>query len=216
MSEPYDINRLKDLSDGDLALQAENVADNLEDHPAFKDQTIPPCIPGPAQIRQDASQVKQASTAARLDPSKEPERQAARDKMIQSIRFSCQYVVMYATHENDPSHLDTVGVERAHRAVRNTSVKHPDKFSKVKVSHGDKSGAIKMYVNKWEGKGSVEVQICYGDPSSEDSWQLLKIGHYCHITHEGLEPARRAYFRARLLNEAGIGPWSDVVELIII
>ncbi|WP_224983844.1 fibronectin type III domain-containing protein [Geomonas agri] len=216
MPELFDIPSLKDLSDGDLALHGENIAENLEEHPAFKFQTLPPCIPGPSQIRQDATLVKQTSTAARLDPSKEPERQAARDKMIQSIRFSCQYVVMYATHENDPSHLDTVGVPRAHRAVRNTTAKLPEKFSKVKVSHGDKSGAIKIYVNKWEGKGSVEVQICYGDPGSEGSWQLLKIAHYCHIAHEGLEPARRAYFRARLLNEAGVGPWSDAVELIII
>ncbi|QWV97208.1 fibronectin type III domain-containing protein [Geomonas nitrogeniifigens] len=216
MSEPFDIPGLRDLSDGDLALQGEAVADLLDEHAAFKDQTLPACIPGPTQIRQDAHQVKQTSTAARLDPSKEPARQAAREKMIQSIKFSCQYVVMYSTHTNNPYLLDTVGVNRVHKAPRSTVIKLPQKFNKVKISHGDKSGAVKIYVNSWEGKGSVVVQVCYGDPSLEESWQQLKMSHYCHFTVEGLEPARRAYFRVRLMNDAGVGPWSEVMELIII
>ncbi|MGE5463042.1 MAG: hypothetical protein ACM3PS_06795 [Syntrophothermus sp.] len=78
MSEAYDIQKLKDLSDGDLVLRAETVADLMEDHEAFKDQTIPTCIPGPDQIREVAQQVKQKSNLARQDPTKEHERQAAR------------------------------------------------------------------------------------------------------------------------------------------
>lgn len=216
MSEPFDFTGLRDLSDGDLALCGETLADHLEEHPAYKGQDVVICIPGPVVLREHSQQVKQASNAARQDPSKEPLRLAARDRMIQSIKFSCQYVVMYATHTNDPSLLDGIPVNRTHKAPRTTTVKLPKKFDKFRVSHGDKSGAVKAYVNSWEGKGSVDTQVSYGDPASEESWQALKMSHYCHFAVEGLEPARRAYFRARLMNDAGIGPWSEVVELIII
>lgn len=216
MSEPYDIQGLKELGDGDLAFQGETIADRMEDHEAFRDQNIPPCIPGPAQIRENAQQVKQTSSAARLDPSKEPERRAAREKMIQSIKFSCQYVVMYSEHTGNPGLLDTIGVDRAQRAIRNTAVKQPKSLDRFTVTHGKDSGTVKGHVSSWEGKGSVELQICYGNPGLEESWQPLKIAHYCHFTVEGLEPARRAYFRARLLRDPSVGPWSETVELIII
>ncbi len=217
MSEIFDIPGLKDLSDGELAVQAENVADHLEEHEAYKETSRPDCIPGPGQIREQAQEVKRTSQAARQDPSKEPENQAAREKVIQSIRFSCQYVVMYSTHTNKPSLLDNVGVEKFQKTHRSTGVKVPDKpFKKFKVTHGEKSGSVKITVNSWDGKGSVQVHICYGDPTQEDAWQPLQQSHYCHFTRDGLEPARRAYFRARLLNDAGIGPWTDTVELIII
>ncbi|MBJ6798548.1 fibronectin type III domain-containing protein [Geomonas propionica] len=216
MSEPFDIAGLKELSDGDLALCGETLADHLEGHAAYKEQDVPKCIPGPGMLRDDSQQVKQASNAARQDPSKEPQRLEKREKMIQSIKFSCQYVVMYATHNNDPSHLDGVPVNRHQKAPRTTAVKLPKQFNKFKVSHGDKSGTIKIYVSSWEGKGSVELKVCYGDPALAESWQPLKISHYCHFTVEGLDPARRAYFRARLMTDAGVGPWSEVKELIII
>ena len=216
MSDTYDTQRLKDLSDGDLALEFETMADLMEEHLAFKDQNLSPCIPGPAQIRAHALEIKQTSTAAKLDTTKEPERLAAREKAVQSAKFSCQYVVMFSTHANDPSLLDNVGVERVRKATRSTAVKIPDKFKKFTVTHGKESGTVKVYVNSWEGKGSVEVQICYGDPSLQESWQTSKLFHSCHFTMKGLEPARRTYFRVRLLNDAGVGPWSDVVELIIL
>lgn len=216
MSEVYDTQKLKDLGDGDLALYGENIADRLEGHEAFKDQTIPACIPGPTRIREDAQQVKQTSTAARQDPSKEPERRAAREKMIQSIKFSCQYVVMYSAHTDNPGLLDTIGVDRAHRAPRTSAIKAITSFYKFTVTHGKEPGSIKVHVSSWDGKGSVDLQICFGNPGLEESWQPLKIAHRCNFTVEGLEPARRAYFRARLLKDAGVGPWSETVELIII
>ncbi|WP_129124930.1 fibronectin type III domain-containing protein [Geomonas oryzae] len=217
MSEIFNIPGLKSLSDGELAVQGENVADHLDEHEAFQEDVKPGCVPGGDQVRGEAQEVKRTSYAAKQDPTKEPECQAARDKLIQSIRFSSQYAVMYSVHVNKPSLLDTIGVDRVHKTPRATGVKVPNKkFDRFKVTHGKKSGTIKIYVNSWEGKGSVVVQICYGDPTQEDSWQHLKLSHYCHFTQEGLEPARRAYFRARLENDAGIGPWSDVVELIIL
>ena len=216
MSETYDIQRIKELSDGDLALQGETMADLMEKHPAFKDQILSPGIPGPAQIREIAQEVKQSSTAAKYDQTKEPWRVAAREKLLQSIKFSCQYVVMYSAHVNNPSLLDEIGVDRAHRAPRSSGVKMPKKFDKFSVTHGKKSGTVKIHVNSWEGKASVHVQVCYGDPALEESWQTIKMSHYCHSTLTGLEPARRLYFRARLQNDAGVGPWSDVVELIIL
>lgn len=216
MSDVYDIQRLKGLSDGDLALHLENMADRMEEHPAFKDQTLSPCVPGPVKIRGHAVEIKHASNAAKLDPSKEPELQEARERAIQSTRFTCNFVVMYATHVNEPGQLDTIGMERSHRSYRSSAIKPPKRFEKFTVGHGEESGTVKIYVNKWEGKGSVEVQMCTGDPSQADSWRTIQICHSCHIKLKGLEPAQRAYFRVRLINDAGNGPWSDVLELIII
>lgn len=216
MSDMYDIQRLRELGDGDLAFHLEDMADLMEEHRAFKDQNLPPCIPGPPKVREHAQEIKQVSTAAKHDQSKGPDIIAARESSIQSVRFICHYVEMFSAHVNDPSVLDTFGVARVHKAPRNTAVRVPKKFDKFTVSHGKESGTVKIYVNSWEGKGSVEVQICYGAPSLEESWQTFKTFHYCHMTLKGLEPARRAYFRVRLHNDAGVGPWSNVVELIII
>lgn len=216
MSDVYDIQRLKGLSDGDLALHFETMADLMEEHPAFKDQILSACVPGPVKIRGHSVEIKQASTAAKQDPSKEPELQDVREKAIQSAKFTCNFVVMYAAHVNDPGLLDTIGMERFHRSSRNMAVKPPKRFEKFTVAHGGESGTVKIYVNKWEGKGSVEVQMCTGDPSQAESWRTIQICHSCHIKLKGLEPAQRAYFRARLITDAGNGPWSDVLELIII
>lgn len=124
---------------------------------------------------------------------------------------------MYSTHTNNPSLLDNVGVDKFQKSHRSAGVRVPDKpFRKFKATHGKKSGSVKFTVNSWDGKGSVEVHICYGDPTQEDAWQPLPLSNYCNFTRDGLEPARRAYFRARLMNDAGIGPWTDIVELIII
>ena len=216
MSDVYDIQGLKGLSDGDLALHFETMADLMEEHPAFKDQILSPCVPGPVKIREHSVEIKQASIAAKQDPSKEPELQDAREKGIQSVKFTCNFVVMYATHVNEPGLLDTIGMERSHRSSRSTGVKPPKRFEKFTVGHGEESGTVKIYVNKWEGKGSVEVQMCTGDPPQAESWRTIQIGHSCHMKLKGLEPAQRAYFRVRLITDAGNGPWSDVLELIII
>lgn len=216
MSDVYDIQGLKGLSDGDLVFHLETMADLLEEHPAFKDQILSACIPGPVKIREHSVEIKQASTAAKQDPAKEPVRQEVREKAVQSVKFTCNYVAMYAAHANDPSLLDTIGMDRSHRSSRNMAVKPPKRFEKFTVAHGNESGTVKIYVNKWEGKGSVEVQMCTADPSQEESWRTIQIFHSCHMKLKGLEPAQRAYFRVRLITDAGNGPWSDVLELIII
>lgn len=215
MTELFNIQGLRELSDGDLALRADNIADIMDGHNAFKEPRSV-WAPTPHRVREEAQQVKLASHAARLDPTKEPERMAAREKLIQTLRYCCQCIAMYATYTNDPGQLDTIGMDRAQKPVRSWAAKMPQKFRQFNVSHGKKSGAVKFHVNGWEGKGSVEVQFCYGDPTREDAWAPLKISNYCYFSHEGLEPARRAYFRSRLQNSAGVGPWSDVVELIIL
>ena len=65
MSDVYDIQGLKGLSDGDLVFHLETMADLLEEHPAFKDQILSACIPGPVKIREHSVEIKQASTAAK-------------------------------------------------------------------------------------------------------------------------------------------------------
>lgn len=216
MSEPFDYTSLKDLSDGDLALQLENTADLMENNVAFNEGNRSSCVPGPDALRSLAVEIKHIANAVRHDPSKEQERGSARERAVQSIKFSCQHLVMYSVHVNEPGLLDTIGVNRAQRTPRAGSLKIPRKLDKFSVSHAKKSGGVKIYVNSWEGKASVDTQVCYDDPAQESSWQPLKLSHYCHFTAEGLEPARRAYFRARLINDAGTGPWSNVVELIIL
>ncbi|WP_136526184.1 fibronectin type III domain-containing protein [Geomonas ferrireducens] len=215
MSETHDIQSLKELSDGDLALRAENIADIMDGHGAFQEPRSR-WAPTGDQLREEAQLVKQASHAARLDPTKESERVAAREKLIQTIRYCCQCIVMYATYTKDPGELDTIGVDRTHKTPRNWALKIPEKFHRFKATHGKESGSVKFHVNSWEGKASVELQFTYGPPDQESSWQRLMVSNYCHFTHNGLEAARRAFFRSRLINNAGIGPWSDVVELIIL
>jgi len=214
----YVISRLRDLSDGDLALQLEIMADILEDHRAYKGQDLPPCIPGPPNFREHSVELKHASAAAQLDENAEPGRIAAvRENSIQDLTFSIQYVVMFSTHEKDPTLLDKLGLETRHRSFTKETLRVPDKPTKFSVKHNTgSSGSVNASTNSWEGKGSVELQICEGDPADEASWRTLNIFHSCRMRVDGLEPARRCYFRARLRNDAGNGPWSDVVGLIIL
>ena len=216
MTEELDIQELHSSSDGDLALFLENMAGCMDEHPAYKGQNVPDCVPQGHHMRAHSAEVKQIATAVKQDPSREPERIPIRERAYRSVKFAWQYVVMYATHVNEPKLLDTLGVKRVRRAPRNMTVKKPVSLHKFTVAHGKDSGTVKVHVNSWEGKGSVELQICYSDPAQEASWQALRMSHYCHFIVDGLEPARRAYFRARFVNDAGVSAWSEVVELIII
>ena len=85
MSDVYVTSHLKELSDGDLALVADTMADDLDEHPAYKDKNNPPCIPGPPKFREHAVALKRISAAAKQDGSKEGERQLVRENTVQDI-----------------------------------------------------------------------------------------------------------------------------------
>lgn len=216
-NEYYSMRSGRELSDGDLALELETMANVLEDHPAYKGQVIPGWIPDPPALRRHASLVKSASAAAKQDSQKAKERDQVRESGIEAMLFSKQYVVMYSSHHKVPSPLEGIGLKEIHRGYNKHHVVNvPARTSKFKVVHGKESGSINAYVNRWEGKGRVELQICEGDPSVEEAWRTLRVSHVCKIAIEGLEPARRCHFRARYQNDAGNGPWSEVQELIIL
>ncbi len=216
ISDVFNIQSLKDYSDGDLAMHLDNMADLLDRHIAFQDPNRSPCVPGGGDLREHSAEIKVTSIAAKHDPTKGPARDAARERALRTVTFCCQHAVMFATHVNDPSHLDTIGMERAKKPVRNTKATLKQ-FEKFLVTHlPGESGAVKIHVNTWDGKGSVQVQICYGDPSREESWSTVKVGHSCIFSIHGLEPAKRAFFRGRLQNNEGVSPWSEVVALIIL
>lgn len=107
-------------------------------------------------------------------------------------------------------------MELKHRVYTKEQPRKPEKFKKFSAKHGRVSGSVHFYTNGWEGKGSAEVQICEGNPADEASWRMLNIFHTCRMRQDGLESAKRCYFRGRLRNDAGNGPWSEVVELIIL
>lgn len=216
MSDVYVTSHLKELSDGDLALVADTMADDLDEHPAYKDKNNPPCIPGPPKFREHAVALKRISAAAKQDGSKEGERQLVRENTVQDITFASQFVVMFSAHEKDPSLLEKLGLETRHRSYNREPLRKPEKPSKFIVKHTGVSGNIYASINSWEGKGSVELQISDGDPADEDSWRTLNIFHSCRMRVDGLEPARKCHFRARIRNDVGTGPWSEVVELIIL
>jgi len=208
---------LKDLSDGDLALQLEMSADIFEDHQAYKGKDLPPWIIGAADLRAYAVELKHASAAAKQEEGKvSPRLIAAREKGIQGLMFAYQYVVMFSAHENDPTLLDNIGLETRHRSYSKEPIREPEKLSKFIVKHTGVSGSINASVANWEGKGSVELQICERNPADEASWRTLNIFHSCRMRVDGLEAAKRCYFRVRLRNDAGTGPWSEVFELIIL
>ena len=213
--DPFDIARLRDEGDGDLALQLETTAGLLDDHPVYKDQNHPSWLTGPGRLRECAANLKHASVAAKQDDSKEPERLVARDTAIQQITFAGQVIAMFSVHENDPSHLQ-IGLDLKHRNYSKEPPRKPEKKPNLQVKHTGVSGSLYASVNTWEGRGSVELQICDGDPKDEASWRVVNIFHSCRMRVEDLEPAKRIYFRARYRNDVGIGPWSEVVEIIVL
>lgn len=203
------------LSHGDFILKLYNLADRLQDHAAFKDH--PEYVPGPTTFRDLAGLLqKSVDAAAHGDKQKIEELDGVRAKSAAAITFAGQHVVMVSTYRGDPAMLNNIGLDLRHRTYSKPSNNSPGKLSKLGLKNGATSGTVVVTVNKMPGAGSIDLQITDGDPTVESSWRSLERSYQCRTEVKGLEPVKRYYFRARFHNAGGAGPWSAIVNIVVV
>lgn len=205
------------LSSGDYILRMSIIADKLEAHPAFPE--FPEHVPGPARLRELVEQFKKAlDAAANGDRQKIAEKKAIRAEGEQAQTITAYHVTMISIHRKDPTVLLNTGWELRHRAAwgKGASNSIPEAPSKFIVKHGATPGTIAASVNRAHGTASIELQATEGDPSIDSSWTLLGMFLQCRMEVKNLEPAKRYHFRARFHAAGTKGPWSQIVNLIVI
>lgn len=210
---PILVANFKDLTYGDFTLKLEQLANILEPHPAFNN--YPEWVSGPLQFRQHAEAMRVAGSAAEQDETKEAEREAARAKGEKAVYFTAQYLVMFADHHQDPTMLQTVGMDlKAKSGSRDNKKALPLKPTKFIVTVM-KNMLVYVIVNHGFEKGGIEVQIAEAEPTKESSWRTLDHYYSCRFEIRGLESVKRYYIRVRFKNAAGAGPWSDVETFVV-
>jgi len=204
------------LSHGDYILMLYTLADKLEGHLAFQD--LPEHVPGPPRFRDYAEQLTKAVEAAKYgDKHKGAERDELRARSQQDITFAAQHAVMVSVHRNDPSMLANIGLEQKQRTyTRTPTIGIPGMPSKLTVKNGSAPGTVIASVNREPGAGSIEVQYTEADPAIEAFWKSAGMFYQCRMEVKGLESVKRYHFKVRYHGSSGAGPWSAIVNLVVI
>ncbi|MBU5611680.1 hypothetical protein [Geomonas azotofigens] len=194
--------------------ETRSFAGRIRGHAAFQD--VPEHVPVADTFESLADVLGQKSNAAKYgDKLMAEERDKAREEIFTKLTFACQHSVMVATHRKDPTLMD-VGFDLSHRVytTKPATASLPGQPSKVELKFGPKgSGIFYVLVNRVPGMGSVEVQ--YTDsPNDESSWTSAERSYKCKIELK-LDLVKRYYIRARYHNNAGYGPWSSVVDIVL-
>lgn len=207
----FDTNFSK-LTDGDLFQKTISFAETVKDHPAF--QNLQEHVPGYDRFMTLADMLRNASEAARYgDKLKAEERDKIREEILRSFTFAGQHVIMVAAHRNDPTLLN-IGLEQRQRVYRTAQHSLPGPPAKLFVKNGS-PGVVVAMVNRDREMASVELQITE-NTGNDSSWKTVDKYYTCKMEVRGLEPVKRYYFRARYHNSVGVGPWSPVVNLVVV
>ncbi|TGU74807.1 hypothetical protein E4633_04925 [Geomonas terrae] len=215
MSVPkHELSHLWKLSDGDLMQEARTFGGRLRGHAAF--QNVGPHVPVGDTFDTLADALGEKSNAAKGGGKRMVEdRDKARENIFTAFTFAGQHSVMVATHENNPSLMD-IGYELRHRTYTSKPATTilPGQPGKVDLKPGPKgSGIFYVVVNKCQGMGSLEVQYT-DNPNDESSWKSAERSYRCKVELKG-ELVKRYYIRTRYHNNAGYGPWSAVVDIVL-
>lgn len=205
----------KKLTIADLIMKVGTIIDLQEPLECLRPWPDP--VPGPPQLTELNKVLSQTANAARNgDRQLIADRDQIHDKMLISLTFNAQYVVMVAYKENNPDLLAMAGHDvkkRAKSTVDSVLAMQPI----LSVKHGAVSGTLIAKCSKVPGAAMKELQICFGEPSSEESWE--RVGFFAktgHIEIPGLVPASKCYLRIRCYGDSGTGPWSPVVSIIVL
>lgn len=209
----YETN-LNHLRIGDYIMHISVFADRIETHPAFTD--APVYVPNAQKFRTYATELRQASEEASYNKRKAKEKDDKRAESQRDYVFAVQHAVMVAVHERNMAMLDSLELEPKQRA-HTRSPKHQDipGMPKLSVKNGKISGTMIATVNRDPATGSIHLQFTE-DPGVDSSWNDLPLFYTCRMESGGFDPVKRYYFRARFENSAGVGPWSPIVNLVII
>ena len=210
------VTNLRGLAPTDFIFKVENFTYALEAHPVFS--LSPEHVPGFATIRDWLAQYKVAVVEAEKGGTdRKAQRDDLREKIQQGVEIQGQHMVMVALHRKDMSLLDTVGLDQKHHSYpKNTRVWNPSDLPRITVSRGHETRTALVTVSKINGAPGIQLQHSTGDPADESSYIDLGPFPDHRIRLADLETLKNHHFRARYIRGTVVGPWSQIVSVVII
>jgi len=209
---------LRKYSDGDLVIYSKNVADCLRVHPAYQG-AFPEVVANSDQLTDKAERLNALALAVKnREMQKIPERNYARADLVQAVTGNALYTVMMYFKTGDLSVIRNTGhiYNTKPSKAGNVLTGPPECPENLTVVHGHPTTVVVKANKPKRGTGPFWLQMCVGEPTSEESWQ--DVGHFksCKsIVVKDLTPGQKYSFRIRThSDEFGPGPWSPVVGII--
>lgn len=217
MGQDYLSTNYNGLSNGEFIFHVTTQAVIIDGH-AYFTGPCPDYVSGASTLTALAEQLAAADRAAAgRDTNKLAEMKAIRADLEQRMDFNANHIVMLALTRKEPEQIHTFGYEPKQKSLhRIAKVAFPEKVKKITAKNGAVSGTAIISINRPTLFGSIELQICDGEPGDESSWRMVDIFYKCRMELKDLEPVKRYYFRARYKNAAGTGPWSEIVSLVVV
>ena len=197
------------------------LADGLDASKLYNDNR-PGHLPPGARFRDHVATMKDLGIGAdRGDFLLKEQRQAVRELSEIDMDAAVSYMRTIAIDKRDPTILHALGLplkgnhQRSYR--RGVSVQASEIHLEVKHAKGE-SGAIIVMGNHVRNGGPYLINLCKGEPISEESWYNPG-GHHItcrRIIIRGLEPANKYYVRMRTDGPDGPGHWSPPVSIIVL
>ena len=223
MLEQYDSveTNFRKLSYPEYYMIVNGFADALDASELYNQNRPEHIAPG-QRYREHIATMKELSIGAdRGDSLLQEQRQAVRDLTELEMYSSISYMKTIAIHKKDPTILHKLNLplkERHQRSLRKTT---PHKATEIvaELRHlRNQSGAIAIIGTHVRNGGPYLINICKGEPTSEESWYNPG-GHHKNcskIILKNLEPANRYYVRLRTDGPEGPGKWSQPVSIIVL
>ena len=188
-----------------------------EAHP-FHSANWPDWVPGAIKFRKHADSLTSAVKAAEnMDREKAKVRDQEHADALLSIKLNANYIVMRSHHEKDESLLHNVGYvlkDKTKKSSGPTSVSSTPLVLKIK--NGPDKGAVTITFERDPAAGLYQLQICKGDPISEESWGDYSFPKGCRVVASNLDRASWYYFRVRSHGDNETSPWSCPVGIIVV
>lgn len=175
------------------------------------------------KFREHVAAMKELGAGAdRGDILLKERRQAARDESELDMEASVSYLKSHALGRRDPTILRDLRLppKEVHQKNSRRSVLSPQSveiYLELKHLKGV-SGAIVVMGKHVRYGGPYLLNLCKGEPTSEESWYNPG-GHYTKcstIILRNLEPGSRIYVRMRTDGPDGPGNWSHPVSIIVL
>lgn len=217
----FDLN-LNGYSINDFIAEVNIIADKTEKHSALKD--FPEYFTPAEKLREKAALLVQLRDAsANGDREKKAEKQAVWEETKLALIMNAQHITMLSLHRNDPSILLNTGFNLKKHSGKPTSASSTDLLAEtpglslkyVKSPSGPVPGSFTVHITRARNKASTELQMS-DNPSDESSWNSQGMYAKARIDYKGQQSEKRLYFRARYHHDGGVGPWSQVVNILVL
>lgn len=196
-------------------------ADALDKHELYN-ALRPQGVPTGDTFRQHKAVMKELGIGAdRGDALLKEKRQIERDVSELHMDAAVSFARVLAIGKKDPTILHNLSLplKDSHpKLSRKGPAPHAIEIHLELKRLRSESGAIVVMGSHVRGGGPYLLNICKGEPVSEESWYNPG-GHYSscrRIELRGLEPASKYYVRMKTDRPDGQGDWSQPVSIIVL